>query len=112
MAKTNEDSAQKKRHQVSNKIQEFLSFQKNSIKSTVEEIGSQRLTPTSHEFSQYGPKIIRDVALIASTKYTNQARSCPPLSIIDVVLAANREYNVMVQPVMDDLKKEMTNEQS
>jgi hypothetical protein len=31
------------------------------------------------------------------------------LSIIDVVLAGNREYNVMVQPVMDHLKKEMDN---
>jgi hypothetical protein len=94
---------------VAEELHKFLKNTNGREIDVVQAMGEENLTPTSHLFKKCGPIKIKNAAESNSAVYTQQAEDCPPLSIIDVVLAANREYNVMVEPVMDYLKQEMNN---
>ncbi|GEO11802.1 hypothetical protein [Segetibacter aerophilus] len=96
-----------KQKKLSEALEQFKYKDDAGIKEVVEVIGKARLTPTSHLYPIYGPIAINEAVERSAEEFLNQAESCPPLSIIDVVLAANREYNVMVKPVIDRFKKEM-----
>jgi len=70
----------------------------NEICSIVEELGSQVLTKTSHTYNTYGPITILEAAKKSAQKYSNKAKEKPAIVLIDIILAANRNYNKVVEP--------------
>lgn len=76
------------------------------INEKVAALGEKRLTPTSHNFNHYGAITIIDAANASHQNYNNQAKNLPAIALIEVVLAANRNYNKVVLPNVVRLKKE------
>jgi len=64
----------------------------------VEEIGSHLLTETSHTFKTFGAISILEAAKKSAQKYSNKAKEKPAIVLIDIILAANRNYNKVVEP--------------
>ncbi len=85
-------------------ISEFLSD--GFINEKVIALGEKPLTSTSHNFDKYGPIKIIDASNISYKDYYNQAKDLPAIALIEVVLAANRNYNKVVLPNIIRLKKE------
>ncbi|MBK8396211.1 MAG: hypothetical protein IPL26_13370 [Leptospiraceae bacterium] len=69
----------------------------NEICKIVEELGSHILTETSHTFKTFGSITILE-AKKSALKYSNKAKEKPAIVLIDIVLAANRNYNKVVEP--------------
>jgi len=78
----------------------------NEVLSRLEYIGNQKLTPTGHGFETFGAIPIRESAEKSTLTYTDKNKEKPALGLIDVVLAANRNYNKVVEP---NLKRIETN---
>lgn len=64
----------------------------------VKKIGNNKLTELSHTYEIYGKIKIVDAADKSTTNYSAKAIRRPAISLIDVVLAANRNYNKVVLP--------------
>jgi hypothetical protein len=77
-----------------------------TVINKVNELGEALLTETSHNFIDYGRAKIIDVANKSANSYTVQSESLPAISLIEVILAANRNYNVHVLPNVIRLKKD------
>ena len=75
------------------------------IKSKVLELSQALLTETSHTFSKIGRIKIIDAATNSYNTYSDQAQSFPAIALIEVILAANRDYNKHVLPNIIRLKK-------
>jgi|GEM_PF-1014124 len=74
------------------------------INKKVTFLGENPLTTTSHNFNQYGAIKIIDAAKKSFENYFNQAKELPSIALIEVVLAANRNYNKVVLPNIIRLK--------
>ena len=84
---------------MSDKNFDILSYTtENEILSQLEHIGNQKLTPTGHGFETFGPIPIRESAEKSTSSYTDKNSEKPALALIEVVLAANRNYNKVVEP--------------
>ena len=70
----------------------------NEICKIVEELGSHILTETSHTFKTFGSITILEAAKKSALKYSNKAKEKPAIVLIHIVLAANRNYNKVVEP--------------
>lgn len=70
------------------------------------ELGEAQLTPTSHLFAQFGPVKIIEASQQHAAGYTKLSRSRPAVRLIEVVLAANRNYNKVVKPNIDRISRE------
>lgn len=68
-------------------------------------LGEQLLTSTSHNYINIGPIKIIDAANISYKNYNVQAKKLPAVALIEVVLAANRNYNKHVLPNITRIKK-------
>lgn len=77
-------------------ILEHLSTSKISEK--VKELGAKKLTKTGHGFSSFGEISISESAQLATSNYSAKAKIKPAVALMDVVLAANRNYNKVVEP--------------
>jgi hypothetical protein len=76
----------------------------NEILSRLEYIGNQKLTITGHGFETFGAIPIRESAEKSTSTYTDKNKEKPALGLIDVVLAANRNYNKVVRPNLDTIE--------
>jgi hypothetical protein len=76
------------------------------IKETVDRLSEALLTSTSHNYQDYGDIKIIDAATSSYKKYHDQAKNLPAIALIEVVLAANRNYNLHVLPNINRLKKD------
>ena len=87
------------------KIQQNLDHVSETfIKDLVSRLGEANLTKTSHSYETYGDIKIIDAANRSYDKYHEQAKRMPAIALIEVVLAANRNYNLHVLPNINRLK--------
>jgi hypothetical protein len=70
----------------------------DEIKSIVNGIGEYPLTKSSHGYPDVGAIKIIEASKSSTTNYSERSKTRPAISIIDVVLAANRNYNKVVAP--------------
>lgn len=78
----------------------------NKIKATVFRLGDSKLTEHSHSFNKYGPISILESAKDSYKNRGGSAKKNQALAMISVVLAANRDYNKVVVPNLERIKKE------
>lgn len=81
------------------------SLTKEQIIQTVHRLGESKLTETSHAYSRYGDMRIIEVAREYTKEYSDRAKLRPALGLIEVVLAANRSYNLHVKPHLERIEK-------
>jgi len=81
------------------------SLTKENVIQTVHRLGESKLTPTSHLHSLHGDKKIIEAAREYTKGYSDRARLRPALGLIEVVLAANRSYNLHVKPHIERIEK-------
>lgn len=75
------------------------------LNATVNNIAQSQLTPTSHLFNDYGSVSIIEAAKKHTSNYTKRSKARPALGLIEVVLAANRNYNLHVKPNIERLEQ-------
>lgn len=56
------------------------------------------LTPSSHGYAEYNSISIGEASQKSIKKYNSKALTRPAVALLDVVLAANRNYNKVVEP--------------
>lgn len=89
---------------------DILNFKaKEEIIEIVRDLGSHKMTTTSHNYSEYKDMLISDVAKLASDNYFDKAKTNPAIVLIEVVLAANRNYNKAVRPKIKKIESEHPN---
>jgi hypothetical protein len=81
------------------------SLTNENVIQTVHRLGESKLTSTSHLHSLYGDKKIIEAAREYTKGYSDRARLRPALGLIEVVLAANRSYNLHVKPHIERIEK-------
>ena len=79
---------------------------KDEILKRIRRIGSHVLTITGHGFEQYGAITIRQASELSTINYTKNSKERPAIGLISVVLAANRNYNKVVEPNLVRIKHE------
>jgi hypothetical protein len=77
----------------------------NEIRSIVDHIGNLPLKEGSHGFLDVGSIKIIDAAKSSTANYSERSKTRPAISIIDVVLAAHRNYNKVVAPNIKRIEK-------
>ncbi|MBR9923141.1 MAG: hypothetical protein GYB31_20115 [Bacteroidetes bacterium] len=82
---------------------------KEKIVEILERIGKEPLTKTGHGFEIYGNTSIKEAAEKSTLDYTNKYRTKPAIGILSVVLAANRNYNKVVEPNLKKIEAEKPN---
>jgi len=80
---------------------------RHEILTILKRIGNKELKPSGHGYEIYGPILIRDAANHSTKKFTKIWKNKPALALIMVVLAANRNYNVVVQPNLKRIEDEI-----
>ena len=70
----------------------------SQIKEIVTYLGEQPLKQSSHGYTNHGSIKIIDSANKSTKDYTSLAKRKPALALIGVILAANRNYNKVVEP--------------
>lgn len=78
---------------------------KDEIAAVVERLGNEKLTRTGHGFKEFGATPIRVAAEKSTTAFTDRWRLKPALGLISVVLAANRDYNKVVEPNLERIEQ-------
>lgn len=78
----------------------------SEIKEKVFEMGAEPLTRTSHLFQEYGEISILEASRKNTPNYTKLGKERPAVKLIEVILAANRNYNKVVRPRVDHISKE------
>lgn len=82
---------------------------KEEILKKLEELGSKELTKTGHGFSTFGRIPIIQSAEKSTTSYSNKSKEKPAIRLIEVVLAANRNYNKVVEPNVKKIEEQQPN---
>jgi hypothetical protein len=90
---------------MSKKILDLGFLSDNLIIEKVEQLGEALMTETAHNFEKYGRIKIIDVATQSANSYSEQAQSLPAIALIEVILAAHRNYNLQVLRHINRLKK-------
>ncbi len=85
------------------------SLTKEKIVEILERIGKEPLTKTGHGFEIYGNISIKEAAEKSTSDYTNKYQTKPAIGILSVVLAANRNYNKVVEPNLRRIETEKPN---
>ncbi|MCS6477379.1 hypothetical protein [Burkholderia thailandensis] len=76
---------------------------KQSIVLTIEQLGDARMTRTAHGYCVGSEETILAAAERGARDYTTRSRKSSAIAIMDVVLAANRDYNRSVKCHVDDM---------
>lgn len=71
---------------------------KENIKGIIDELGLYKLKPTSHLYPQMGAVTIIEASRKHSIDYCDHSKQRPAVSLIEVVLSANRSYVRHVLP--------------
>lgn len=77
-----------------------------TIKQTVDQLGSNKLKPTSHLYPRMGDVTIIEASKIHAKDYTDHSKQRPAVSLIEVVLSANRSYVRHVLPNIIRIKND------
>lgn len=75
------------------------------IRIIVNTLESKKLMPSSHLYKRFPGKSIGEAAEVFATKYSDEAREKPALSLIAVVLSIHRNYTKIVEPRTDRMRK-------
>ena len=78
------------------------------IRETVERLGNNPMTIFSHDFKSTNEKII-DSVLNNAKNYTYFSKLHPAIGLMDVVLAANRNYRKQVERHIQRMRWEFPN---
>lgn len=78
----------------------------NDILKKLEYIGNKKLTPTGHGFDTFGSIPILESSLKSTLNYSLKPQEKPAIALIEVVLAANRNFNKVVEPNIKRIEKE------
>ena len=78
----------------------------SEIREIVFEMGDEVLTPTSHMFPEYGAISILESSKRSAPGFTKLVKARPAIQLIEVILAANRNYNKVVRPHIERITKE------
>lgn len=70
----------------------------DEIRNIIRRIGENKLTKTAHTYSEFGEITISEAADLSTLNYFDKAKEKPAVALISVVLAANRNYNKVVEP--------------
>lgn len=68
------------------------------ILEKLQHLGNQNLTVTGHGYKEFGSIPIMESANKSTYSYFDKFKEKPAIALIDVVLAANRNYNKVVEP--------------
>lgn len=85
------------------------SLSKEKIAEIIERIGKEPLTKTGHGFELYGNISIKEAAEKSTINFTNKFHKKPAIGLLSVVLAANRNYNKVVEPNLKRIEEEEPN---
>ncbi len=78
---------------------------KDNIVLKVNEMVKHNLTDTSHGYQTYKDSLISLAAHSSAKNYTKKAKKSPAIALIEVVLSANRNYNKVVEPNINCIRK-------
>ncbi|MBB2919327.1 hypothetical protein [Cupriavidus alkaliphilus] len=71
--------------------------EQQSIASMIAQLGDAKMTSTSHGYLLGTDETILEAALRGAANYTTKSQASSAIAIMDVVLAANRDYNRVVK---------------
>lgn len=71
---------------------------KNDIITKFNKLGRAKLTETGQGYQTYKDSLISLAAYKSAQDYTKKTKDAPAISLIEVVLSANRNYNLIVEP--------------
>ncbi len=77
-----------------------------TLKETIEQLGCNKLKPTSHLYPRMGDVTILEASKIHANDYTDHSKQRPAVSLIEVVLSANRSYVRHVLPNIMRIKND------
>jgi hypothetical protein len=77
----------------------------DEIKNIIKRIGENKLTESAHTYSEFGQITISEAADLSTINYFDKAKDNPAVALISVVLAANRNYNKVVEPNIVRIEK-------
>ncbi|WP_250480085.1 MULTISPECIES: hypothetical protein [unclassified Caballeronia] len=83
----------------------FSSQQKEFVKLKIKELGDAKMTSTSHGYREGEERPIIDVAKEGEKRFARTSRESAAIGLMDVVLAANRDYNRAVKPHVDAMRE-------
>ncbi|WP_175881454.1 hypothetical protein [Burkholderia sp. BCC0044] len=75
------------------------------IASKIVQLGDAKMTITSHGYRPGKDETILAAATRGAKGYTKKSRNSPAIAMMDVILAANRDYNKAVKPYVDDMRQ-------
>jgi hypothetical protein len=78
---------------------------KDKIVLKVNEMGKRKLTETGHGYQTYKDSLISLAAHSSAKNYTKKTKKSPAIALIEVVLSANRNYNKVVEPNINCIRK-------
>ncbi len=84
---------------------ELSHLELQSIASKIVQLGDAKMTSTSHGYRAGEDETILAAAIRGTRDYTKKSRASSAIAIMDVVLAANRNYNRAVKEHVDDMHK-------
>lgn len=70
----------------------------DGVKSIMDRLSMEKLTPTGHWFDVYWAVSIIEAARSSSESYVESSKASPAVTLIEVVLSANRNYQAVVYP--------------
>jgi hypothetical protein len=76
------------------------------LKETIEELCSYRLNEKAHSFPTYGPISIGESVERSLDSFKSNRGKNAAITLLSVILAANRNYNKVVEPNIKRIKKE------
>ncbi|MFM0330124.1 hypothetical protein [Paraburkholderia strydomiana] len=74
------------------------------VASKIAELGDAKMTISSHGYRFGVDETILAAATRGAKGYTKNSRTSPAIAVMEVVLAANRDYNKAVKPYVDDMR--------
>jgi hypothetical protein len=97
-------------NQMTKKSFDILNYiSKEEILKKLKELGNKNLTKTGHGFLTFGAIPIIQSSKNSTINYSNKSKEKPVIGLIDVVLAANRNYNKVVEPNIKRIEEEQPN---
>lgn len=79
---------------------------KSEILKKLEYIGKQNLTSTGHGHQEFGSIPISESSQRSTLTYSDRFKKKPAIGVIEVVLAANRNFNKVVEPHVKRIETE------
>jgi len=89
----------KKEFDILNHISEYEILEK------LKYLGSKELTITGHGYKTFSNIPILESAQKSTLNYSNRSSVKPAIALIDVILAANRNYNKVVEPNINRIQE-------